>query len=360
MVGVFVTQGFKLEQLEKEIERMELYNDSVFNAIDSWKAPRAISMFGFGEGVDERNVPESLFKLPAFKRHTVGVVSRLEAAMSMMAGNNMQALAGSLSDLGSRHVVYGVQPNHYLIVESALVRSLQHVMKDQWTLSIKKDWAAVFKFIARAMMLGAENRVEIVKATRRDAEHRKVATLRIKAIPRSKRTEALTRQSRCPATTLFNGDNLRLSDSCNSIPPTTTSRGLLDELYDEKDWDDITFSDISLSDLSSSGTNTIGSMMSGDSSIEPPKMAERKPPIVSAESASDGSHRQSPSIPDQFMFSPLSDKHSFQSPRVFHARSKILPHSLYVADGTSADTRFGPVTNSADKTPTCPRRFGHF
>eukprot|EP00980_Cylindrotheca_fusiformis_P012346 scaffold3031_cov102-Cylindrotheca_fusiformis.AAC.6 len=314
-------------------------------------------MFGFGEGIDEGNLPETLFKLPAFKRHTVGVVSRLESALEMMAGNDMESLANALSDLGSKHIVYGVRPAHYLVVEAAMVRTLQLGLKEQWTSSIKKDWAAVFKFIARAMMSGAENRVEIVKSTRRDTEHKKVATLRLKAITPSKRTEALNRQSRCSATSRFDGKKLCLPGRCSSEPPRRPLRGSLFELYDEKEWDDI-----NESNRSSPETNTTISMMSGDSdfwfwgdsSIEPPKMPQRKSPI-STKNAENGSQRQSSAIPDQILFPTMNVEYSFNSVRVSRARSELFPPSLYTAKGTSASARFGPF-HSLDKTPISPRR----
>eukprot|EP00980_Cylindrotheca_fusiformis_P026937 scaffold18138_cov128-Cylindrotheca_fusiformis.AAC.3 len=315
-------------------------------------------MFGFGEGVDERNIPETLFKLPAFKRHTVGVISRLESALAMMVGNDMESLADTLSDLGSNHIVYGVRPAHYLVVEAALVRTLQLGLKDQWTTSIKKDWAAVFKFMSRAMMSGAENRVEIVKSTRRNTEHKKVATLRLKAITHSKRTGVLTRQSRSSVTSRFDGDKLRLPGRCSSEPPRRPFRGLLYELYDAKDdLDDIG----SASDFSSKGANTTRSMMSGDSgywfwgdsSLEPPKMPQRTP--LSTQDAVNGAQRQCPAIPGQISFSTMNDSYSFQSVGARRAKSELFPPSLYTERGTCTTIRFGPV-HSADKTPISPRR----
>jgi hemoglobin-like flavoprotein len=255
-------------------------------------APGSISMFGFGEGVDERNLPETLFKLSAFQNHTSRVVAMLETALVMMIGNDMDSLAKALSDLGCKHIVYGVQPAHYLVVESALIRTLQLKLKDQWTVSMKKDWAAVFKFIARAMMLGAENRVEIVKATRRNAEHQKVATLRLKAISASKRTKALTRNSRS-GRSRFEGEKKSKLRRYSSDPPKrpvrgSASRGMvcLAELYDEGGHE------LGAGDLMHSETRTNSSMMGreshdwywGDSSIEPPKIPQRSPLIIRNES----------------------------------------------------------------------------
>jgi hypothetical protein len=247
-------------------------------------APGAISMFGFGEGVDEKNLPETLFKLSAFQVHTCGVVAMLESALVIMIGDDMDSLAKALSDLGCKHIVYGVQPPHYLIVESALIRTLQLGLKDQWTVSIKKDWSAVFKFIARAMMLGAENRVEIVKATRRNAEHQKVATLRLKAISPSARTNALTRSSRSEKNIFEQKSKLSRHSRHHSDLPSSSASGMRDflgEVYKGGN-------ELDSSDLMSSETRTASSTMRGEShdwywgnsSIEPPKMPQRAPLIT--------------------------------------------------------------------------------
>ncbi|CAJ1960720.1 unnamed protein product [Cylindrotheca closterium] len=198
---------------------MELYCESIENAVASWKtvqglpdyktlvgellfreifkiSPGAINMFAFGEGVDCYNLPETLFNLPAFQSHTNGVVTMLETGLEMMLGNNMESLAEALSSLGEKHVTFGIQPPHYIIVESALIRTLEVGLGENFIASLRKDWQAVFRFISRTMMMGSENRVEIVKSKRRSAEQKKVATLRLHSISPGQRSKALTRHSR--------------------------------------------------------------------------------------------------------------------------------------------------------------------
>jgi hypothetical protein len=327
-------------------------------------APGAISMFGFGEGVDERNLPETLFKLSAFQTHTSGVVAMLESALVMMIGNDMDSLAKALSDLGCKHVVYGVQPAHYLIVESALIRTLHLGLKDQWTVSIKKDWAAVFKFIARAMMLGAMNRVEIVKATRRNAEQQKVATLRLKTILPSKRTNALTR-SNCWGKSRFEGEQKSKLSRHNSEPPkrgaASRLRVFLGEIYDEGG------NEQDSGDLMNSETRTTSIMMSGEShdwycgnsSIEPPKMPQRAPLIIRNESfdsvSSFGSVDEIPRTPRR----AHSPRPSSRNLAWYRGNSSIEPPKMpqrppFVIRNESFDSvsSFGSV----DQIPRTPRR----
>jgi len=111
----------------------------------------------------EDKVAESLYESHAFKIHVKGVVTTLELVITKMLGNDMQTLALDLQALGSRHASYGVKPPHYRLVETALLRTLQGALKDQWTETLRKGWAAVFRFISKAMMSGSDSRVEIHK-----------------------------------------------------------------------------------------------------------------------------------------------------------------------------------------------------
>jgi hypothetical protein len=135
-------------------------------------APGAISLYGFGDGAEadeETGVPENLYKSHAFVRHARGVVSMLETALNMMLEDDLEGLADTLRGLGARHVIYGVQPAHYMVVEAALLRTLQIGLKNKWTPSLQKHWSAVFKFIAKAMMMGARQKLEMKKENRRDS-----------------------------------------------------------------------------------------------------------------------------------------------------------------------------------------------
>jgi hypothetical protein len=154
-------------------------------------------MYSFGEGVlNEGNVvevPNDMFSLPAFKIHAHGVVTVLGMVIEMMLGDDMESLANILQDLGARHVDYGVHPAHYGVVETALLRVLEGALGDVWTLEVRKGWAAVFKFVSKAMMSGAGSQLEITKERRKDLERQKSATIRLLVISRSHGTSKLSR-----------------------------------------------------------------------------------------------------------------------------------------------------------------------
>ena len=136
-------------------------------------------------------VPDSIFQSPAFQAHARGVVHMLEMVMGMMLGQDMDGLAEALYSLGSRHVQFGVHPAHYNIVETALLRTLAGALGEQWTDEVRKGWAAVFKFISKAMMSGAGEELEIIKEGQQQNvgstsnKNKKCATMRLK-LPISK------------------------------------------------------------------------------------------------------------------------------------------------------------------------------
>ena len=128
-------------------------------------APGAISMYGFGVDVDSNDIPESLFNSPVFLSHATRVVGMLQTALMLMLEDKLEDLAEALQGLGKRHVSYGVQAAHYIIVETALLRTLAIGLGDKWTPKLRAHWGAVIKFVAQAMMAGAASAVVIKRAS---------------------------------------------------------------------------------------------------------------------------------------------------------------------------------------------------
>ena len=58
--------------------------------------------------------------------------------------------------LGARHVRYGVVPEHFDLVGSAFLWTLEQGLGDAFTPEVHEAWAAAFGVIARAMMIGME------------------------------------------------------------------------------------------------------------------------------------------------------------------------------------------------------------
>mmetsp|Transcript_20418 Transcript_20418/g.64087 ORF Transcript_20418/g.64087 Transcript_20418/m.64087 type:complete len:196 (-) Transcript_20418:506-1093(-) len=105
-------------------------------------APGAIKMFSFR---DEPNVYES----PRFKKHAVGVVTTVGTAVAGL--EDLAALVPVLQDLGSKHVTYGVESQHYDIVGHALLDTLALGLGAAFTPEVKAAWEAVFALVATTM-----------------------------------------------------------------------------------------------------------------------------------------------------------------------------------------------------------------
>jgi hypothetical protein len=165
----------------KHVQALDNYQELVGELLfrEIFKQPGALSMCRLcstqqqqqdrDDGVD---VPESVYNSPAFKAHAKGVVNTLESALETMLEYDLSYLALILRQLGARHLEYGVLPQHYLIVETALLRTLEIELKDQWSVELRKVWVAVFKFLSKAMMNGNENELLIIKEEQNIKERR--------------------------------------------------------------------------------------------------------------------------------------------------------------------------------------------
>ena len=135
-------------------------------------APNALGLYSFREdlteGFDSLKVPDQVFTLEAFQLHAKVVVKTLEQALlTMLTGdqNKLKELSQALTELGTRHVGYGVHPAHFRVVEAALLRTLAAGLGEEaFTPELRKSWAAIFKFLSKAMIEGSSSRLEIVRA----------------------------------------------------------------------------------------------------------------------------------------------------------------------------------------------------
>jgi len=61
----------------------------------------------------------------------------------------------TLRALGARHVAYGAQPRHYVVVGQTLIASLAQIAGDAWRPEHELAWAAALAVIADVMLDGA-------------------------------------------------------------------------------------------------------------------------------------------------------------------------------------------------------------
>lgn len=65
--------------------------------------------------------------------------------------DNLPALVPVVQDLGKRHVPYGVKPEHYDTVASALLWTLEKGLGPDFTPAVKDAWATVYGILAGTM-----------------------------------------------------------------------------------------------------------------------------------------------------------------------------------------------------------------
>ena len=70
--------------------------------------------------------------------------------------NDLSNLVPAVADLGRRHAGYGVKPEHYDTVGTALLWTLERGLEDAFTPDVKDAWTAVYGLLASTMKQAAD------------------------------------------------------------------------------------------------------------------------------------------------------------------------------------------------------------
>ena len=65
-------------------------------------------------------------------------------------------LTDALKGLGTRHIKYGVLPEHYPMVGGTLLKSMAFVLEDRWTKETEAAWTEAYTAIAEIMLDGCD------------------------------------------------------------------------------------------------------------------------------------------------------------------------------------------------------------
>jgi len=76
---------------------------------------------------------------------------------------NPEALETGLKGLGTRHVKYGVLPQHYPMVGHALLTTLADFAGEAWTPDVKQAWIDAYTAITSLMLVGADYPESVVR-----------------------------------------------------------------------------------------------------------------------------------------------------------------------------------------------------
>ena len=78
---------------------------------------------------------------------------KLVKALTVVVGglDQLETVAPILSDLGRRHIEYGVTERHYDSVGKALLWALEHALGLEWTSEIEDAWTHAYALVANTM-----------------------------------------------------------------------------------------------------------------------------------------------------------------------------------------------------------------
>ena len=83
---------------------------------------------------------------------------KLFASLVLVVENlqNPEVLSHSLKGLGTRHIKYGVLPQHYPMVGDALLKTFGQLLGSAWTVDLQQAWADAYQAVATLMLEGAD------------------------------------------------------------------------------------------------------------------------------------------------------------------------------------------------------------
>ena len=84
--------------------------------------------------------------------------NKLFASLVLVVENltNPDVLSPVLTALGTRHIKYGVLPEHYPMVGGTLLKSMAITLEELWTDDMAKAWTEAYQAIVKIMLDGAE------------------------------------------------------------------------------------------------------------------------------------------------------------------------------------------------------------
>jgi hemoglobin-like flavoprotein len=90
---------------------------------------------------------------------------KLFASLVLVVNNlrNPEALENALKGLGTRHVKYGVLPQHYPLVGASLLKTFaMSLAPTDWTPEVQQAWADAYGAVTKLMLEGADYPPEIL------------------------------------------------------------------------------------------------------------------------------------------------------------------------------------------------------
>jgi hemoglobin-like flavoprotein len=74
-----------------------------------------------------------------------------------------EVLDNTLRGLGTRHLQYGVLPQHYPMVGNTLLKTFAGVLATDWSPEMEQAWTEAYRTVTELMLTGADNSPDILK-----------------------------------------------------------------------------------------------------------------------------------------------------------------------------------------------------
>ena len=74
--------------------------------------------------------------------------------------SNLQSVLPAASALAKRNIAYGAKPEHYPVVGSALLWTLEKCLGDAWTPEVAEAWAVAYGTLSTSMIEQAHGRAQ--------------------------------------------------------------------------------------------------------------------------------------------------------------------------------------------------------
>ena len=78
--------------------------------------------------------------------------------MVVEGADDLDQIRQALMALGKRHVAYGAEPGHYVVVTNVLIETVSTLMRDGWSDDYRAAWTAALGAVCDTMLEGAGHR----------------------------------------------------------------------------------------------------------------------------------------------------------------------------------------------------------
>ena len=112
------------------------------------EAPQTKVLFGFPIDID---VSKDLVKSKRFTMHASYMVQMLDTALNLL-GPDAELLTEILSELGVKHVRYGVKPAMFQTMGDSIIFTLEKVLGDDFDKATREAWVETYEAIKQDMI----------------------------------------------------------------------------------------------------------------------------------------------------------------------------------------------------------------